>query len=396
MRIAVTGAGLAGLAAAAFLCRNGHEVTILERAEEPRPTGAGLLLQPPGTAILEMLGVAEILRPAAARITRLEGRTPGGRMLLDLDYTDLGPGIHGLGLTRPAIWGALHSAALSAGTRLRSGCPVASLEQDGETATIHLASGERIGADMAVVASGTHTAFWQPGGRYRSRPYPWGCLWATVPLPEGWPMHVLGQRCHGTGSMLGILPIQDGPAGRLGALYWSVRNDRASAALARPAAEWRDQVARLWPQAEEVVRGLEPRGMPHAVYRDVWADPPWHGRILAIGDAAHGTSPQLGQGTTQALRDALGLAQSLDQPGSLEERLAGYWRNRRRRTRYYRWASRALTPVFQSSVPGLGTLRDLFAGPAGRLGPVQRTALLTLAGAKTGLLGSDAPASGCT
>jgi hypothetical protein len=50
-----------------------------------------------------------------------------------------------------------------------------------------------------------------------------------------------------------------------------------------------------------------------------------------------------------------------------------------------------LTPVFQSALPGLGTLRDLFAGPVGRLPFVRRQALLTLAGLKDGLWRADAP-----
>ncbi|WP_435053611.1 FAD-dependent oxidoreductase [Mesorhizobium australicum] len=42
--IAIAGAGPAGLAAALYVKRAGHRVTIFERFEEPRPVGSGLIL----------------------------------------------------------------------------------------------------------------------------------------------------------------------------------------------------------------------------------------------------------------------------------------------------------------------------------------------------------------
>jgi 2-polyprenyl-6-methoxyphenol hydroxylase-like FAD-dependent oxidoreductase len=50
LRIVIAGAGTTGLAAAAFLTRAGHEVRLFERFSQPRPLGAGILLQPTGLA----------------------------------------------------------------------------------------------------------------------------------------------------------------------------------------------------------------------------------------------------------------------------------------------------------------------------------------------------------
>jgi 2-polyprenyl-6-methoxyphenol hydroxylase-like FAD-dependent oxidoreductase len=191
--------------------------------------------------------------------------------------------------------------------------------------------------------------------------------------------------------MVGVLPTGRVGGQRVAALYWSIRNDAVAAWRAAPIGAWRDQVARAWPEAALLLDGVTHADVEHASYRDVWADPPFAGRVVVIGDAAHGTSPQLGQGTTQALRDAAALAEALDGEAPLEARLAAYRDARRRRAAYYRWASRLLTPVFQSSLPGLGVLRDAFAGPVGRIPLVRRQALLTLAGLKDGLWGADAP-----
>ncbi|WP_439598755.1 FAD-dependent oxidoreductase [Falsiroseomonas sp.] len=391
MHVGIVGGGLAGLATAALLARDGHRVEVLERAAAPRPIGAGLLLQPPGAAILGRIGVLDALSGTAAKVRRLDSRTTTGTRLLDLQYEDLAEGLHGLGLTRPAIWAALSAAAAAAGAAVTPGCQVARVEGLGEAAVAVLADGSYRRFELIVVAAGTHATLWSGRPGHAARPYGWGCLWATVQLPPGWPSDVLMQRCEGTRIMVGVLPtglIEGRPAA---ALYWSIRNDCVPAWRASPIATWRQEVARVWPEAAELVAPLAPEQVEHASYRDVWAAPPFADRLVVLGDAAHGTSPQLGQGTTQALRDALALAEALSLPGALDARLDTYWQSRRRRTAFYRLASRALTPVFQSDLPGLGWMRDRLAGPVGRIPLVRRQALLTLAGLKTGLWGADPP-----
>ena len=57
MDIAVIGSGIGGLASSIFLARQGHQITVYEQADSPRPVGAGFLLQPPGQRVLGKLGV---------------------------------------------------------------------------------------------------------------------------------------------------------------------------------------------------------------------------------------------------------------------------------------------------------------------------------------------------
>jgi 2-polyprenyl-6-methoxyphenol hydroxylase-like FAD-dependent oxidoreductase len=51
-----------------FLSEGGHEVTIFERFAEPRPLGAGLLLQPTGLAVLRALGLEQSALAQGARV----------------------------------------------------------------------------------------------------------------------------------------------------------------------------------------------------------------------------------------------------------------------------------------------------------------------------------------
>ncbi len=390
LKVIVSGAGVAGLATAAGLAERGHEVMLLEASPVPRPVGAGLLLQPPAMRLLDRLGAGDRIRASGSPIARLEARTRGGRMLLDVGYADIGRGINGVGVRRPLLWEALFEAAIARGVDLRPGCRVTGLTRDTDGASVTLAEGARHEGDLVVVASGTHTPLRAGLGRHVSRVYPWGCLWATVLLPRDWPDDVLLQRCQGSRQMAGVLPTGvDEEGRRTAAFYWSIRNDLVEACRDAPISAWQAEVERLWPAAAPLVAALRHGDLVHAAYRDVWADPPHGGHAIAVGDAAHGTSPQLGQGATQALRDAEALGEALEGEGSLEKRLMAYWAARRGRTAFYRTASRFLTPFFQTSSPGLGLLRDVASGPVGRIPIVRRQAALALAGLKTGLFGAD-------
>src|SRR5829696_9269176 len=71
IRVVIIGAGIGGLAAGAILRRDGHEVTVLERAERFEPLGAGLALWPNGARALREIGVGATAD--AAEVPRGDG-----------------------------------------------------------------------------------------------------------------------------------------------------------------------------------------------------------------------------------------------------------------------------------------------------------------------------------
>src|SRR5262245_9116199 len=122
IKIAIAGAGTAGLAVAAFLARDGHDVRVFERFDRPKPIGAGLLLQPTGLACLASLGLDGAAMQLGQAVTRICGDTVTGRRILDISYRDLAPHLFGLGMHRGALFAVLHeevvriSIPLTAGT----------------------------------------------------------------------------------------------------------------------------------------------------------------------------------------------------------------------------------------------------------------------------------------
>src|SRR4029453_5404744 len=103
-RIPIVGCGAGGRAGPPLLADAGHDVTVFERFAEPRPLGAGLLLQPTGLAVLRALRLGQQALSRGGKVLGLEAKTAGGRTVLDLSYSILHPAAHGLGIRRGVLF----------------------------------------------------------------------------------------------------------------------------------------------------------------------------------------------------------------------------------------------------------------------------------------------------
>jgi 2-polyprenyl-6-methoxyphenol hydroxylase-like FAD-dependent oxidoreductase len=387
--IAIVGCGVAGQAAALFLHRAGHRVEIFERFEEPRPIGAGLLIQPTGQIVLERLGLLETALAHGAKVTRMLGHSVKGRVVLDVCYKHYRAESFGLGLQRGLLFGLLHDAVLHDAIAVRTGTEIAEVETASALRLLDT-RGRRHGPfDLVLVADGAESALRaRHGDVVRAPRYPYGALW-TVRDEQGAASDMLRQRFDGPRRMAGLLPIgrmpSQPPGTRQVAVFWSLRNDRVDAWRAAGLAAWQRELAGYWPDYAAHVGGLEScEAFMRAKYRDVVMRTPVAGRILFMGDAAHGTSPQLGQGANLALIGAATLADALAETAGIDAALALYVERRRRHLRFYQWASRWLTPLFQGDRMWLGPVRDVIMGRFGRFPIARSEAAALMAGVSLG------------
>ena len=416
--IIVCGCGPGGMAAALLLHRAGHRVRIFEQFETPQPVGSGLMLQPTGMAVLEDLGLAQRMRGLGRRIDRLFGRVvPSNRIVLDVRYDALAGGeIRGLAVHRGALFVVLYDAVRLAGIPVETARTVARVDRAAGGRTILvLSDGERLQpVDLIVDALGARSPIAdQVEPDCIHKPLPYGALWATVPWPGDGPgnpfgAHDLEQRYATARLMVGVLPVgrrhESGP--QEATFFWSVKPCDYESWRAAGLDAWKSQARAVWPQTEALLAAItDPDQLVLASYGHHTLRRPVGEGIAVIGDAAHATSPQLGQGANMALLDALALSRSLEASSALPTALAGYAQRRRRHVRLYQAMSAVFTPFYQSDSRVLPVLRDHLVQPLCAVPGVPRLLAAIVAGSigrpLNGLTGSAAqkaaepsPASG--
>ncbi|HEY1956904.1 MAG TPA: NAD(P)/FAD-dependent oxidoreductase [Polyangiaceae bacterium] len=384
MRVAIVGLGTAGAASALFLARAGHAVTLFERVASPGPAGAGIMMQPSGLLVLERLGCAAPILARGSRVDALVAHTTSGRRVLDLRYDDLDSDLFGVGLHRGVLFETLFDAVLASGVALRLGVEVTGLR---DRCVTDARGGEHGPFDLVIVCDGARSRVRDAlfGLTKSVRPYAWGALWFIGESRRA--SRELVQFLDGTGRMVGVLPTGHGIA----SLFFSVAAARRDPVIAEGLGAWKKETLRVAPAAQELVDQIKTFDqLTFASYYDVTM-PRWHAfvrgsHVVVLGDAAHATSPQLGQGCNLALCDAAALADALVPARPLADALADYTRARRDHLAFYQLATRALTPLFQSDLEPLALARDLLTPLATRLPFVRREMIRAMSGTKTGWL----------
>jgi 2-polyprenyl-6-methoxyphenol hydroxylase-like FAD-dependent oxidoreductase len=391
--VAIVGAGVAGAAAAIRLAERGIDVDLYEAVPEPRPIGAGLLLQPTGQRVLAAMGLLDEALTLGRRVDRLFGDTSTGRAVLDMSYRRFHPEAYGLGMQRGALMGLLWRRLYELGVDWRCGTAVEGFEQDAAGVTLRLAGGTTTRHTALILANGSFSRLREGMTvAQQARQFPWGAVWTVLPAPPDFPQIELRQRFRSASQMIGLMPVgkahaDDGERGIN--LFWSLPVAELEGWCERTGlGKLKEQMTTLFPDVAPLLAGLHDAAqLREARYADVWMSR-WHdGRVLAIGDCAHGMSPQLGQGANMALIDAHELVAEVGGsndawPGAFER----YSRRRRAHLRFYGQASKGLTPMFQSHAVVAPWLRDRFFGWGGKLPYIHQQSIATLAGVKTGWL----------
>ncbi|HYG15573.1 MAG TPA: FAD-dependent monooxygenase, partial [Bacteroidia bacterium] len=160
-----------------------------------------------------------------------------------------------------------------------------------------------------------------------------------------------------------------GPKGRFGLvplannqLYWFACTNAPKNDTRYPAYTIEDIRKHFAGYRDPIGEVLERTQNDRLIYGEIADLPPLKrfafGNILLIGDAAHATTPNMGQGACQAIEDAVLLAGELAKNTNVSAAFVNFENRRLERTRFVTLQSRRIGQVAQWQNPVLGVIRD--------------------------------------
>jgi 2-polyprenyl-6-methoxyphenol hydroxylase-like FAD-dependent oxidoreductase len=329
-KVLVVGGGIGGLSTAISLRRRGIDVDVVELNPKWDVYGVGMIQPPNALRALGQLGLARECVEAGAPMDGTRSHDRNGNVLADIDF-ELPPGVPSPpmnGLPRPALHKILQSHTLDLGADVRVGTTLTALVQTADAVDVGFTDGTMRTYDLVVGADGVNSQVRQIvfGDEYKAEYSGQVCWRYNLPKYPG----------------LTRLWMFNGPKGRSG--FVPLGEDLMYILLIEKPPE--DRPIHL-PQeglAELFRERLAPYGGPVAEVRDqivddsqvvyrsvdtIFMPAPWHrGRVLLIGDAAHATTPHVGQGAAQAIEDAVVLGDELSADIDLERALDNFMTRR--------------------------------------------------------------------
>ncbi len=332
LHIGIVGGGIGGLTAAIALRRQGFAVTVFEKDPAWSVYGVGITQQSNVIRAMEQLGVLEDYLHAGVGFDAVEIFAPDGAMIARVPSPSLVPGRPAsMGVARPALHRLLGDKALAAGAAIHLGVYPAAIAQSADGVGVELSDGSTARFDVLVGADGITSWVRQsilpeaPTPRFTGQ----GVWRYNFPRAEG----LDALRVYNGATGVGLVPMtQD-------LMYMYVTSPEpgnprfATEGLAE---RMRQRIAHAAPAIQALAPLItDDAGVVYRPLETVNVSGPWHhGRVVLLGDAAHATTPHLGQGAGMAIEDALVLAEELAAKATVEQAFAAYHARRQPRCSY--------------------------------------------------------------
>lgn len=341
MKIAVVGAGIGGLTVAALLQEHGHEVKVFEKNQELSEVGAGIGI---GGNVIDKLhnhDLAKGIKNAGQIIDTLAIADNSGTALSKIK---LKRNTVNLTLERQSLLETIQSYVQP--SSIYTGYQVLSIENEVNKVTVHFENHEAETFDLCIGADGLHSsvrASVAPNTKVNYQGYTvFRGLVNDVQLKD---TNTATEYWSKQGRV-GIVPLLNNKVYWFIAINGKIHNTEYQT-YGKPHLQ-----ARFNHFPNEVREVLDKQSETGILLHNIYDLKPLktfvYNRTVLLGDAAHATTPNLGQGAGQAMEDAIVLANCLE-TYDFDQALERYDKLRVKHTKKIIKKSRKIGKVAQST-----------------------------------------------
>jgi len=311
LKVVIIGAGMGGLTCAIALRQAGYEVEIYEKVNKIRPAGAAISLWSNGVKVLNSLGLSQEIASIGGKMERTAYYSHTGEKLTDFS---LQPLIDRVGqkpypVARTDLQEMLLNTLGADKVQLNAKC--IAVEQDSDSVTATFEDGRKATGDVLIGADGTHSLIRSYvldktiERRYVGYVNWNGLVTASEDLAPAntWAVYV------GEHKRASMMPV----GGGFYYFFFDVPMNKGSVSNPETYREELSSFFKGWAEpVQKLIQRLDPMKTNRVEIHDI--EPLQtlvRDRIALLGDAAHGTAPDLGQGGCQAMEDVLVLTNYL-------------------------------------------------------------------------------------
>ena len=310
MRGIIIGAGIGGLSTAIAMQMRHINVKVFEAATSLNPIGAGILVPPNAMTILDRYNLAQQVWDSGNPIESLVVLDSEGKSIsrTPAHYSKNGSIYQTVAIHRGTLQKILLSALMPDTLVINKQCLEVNAGINGAEATFR--DGVKVYGEFLVGADGIHSKVREsifPDSPLR---YSGQTCWrgvANLTLPQKWLMQLT--ETWGTGLRFGFVPIADAQ------VYWYATQREDAGGVDDPTIikqQLLDLYGEFLDSVGEIILQTDSSSIIRDDINDLAPLTSWFSNsVVLIGDAAHASTPNLGQGGAQAIEDSWVLADKI-------------------------------------------------------------------------------------
>ncbi|WP_019638772.1 FAD-dependent monooxygenase [Paenibacillus fonticola] len=369
MKAIIIGAGIGGLCTSIALRKIGLQTVVYDKRAELDLGGAGLGIGANAVRALQLLGAGDQLFQVGKTMRSVQIKSERGKLLSDTKTAPISRkfGADNVNIDRAKLLDVLLSAA-GPDHRIQANKRCVRFEQSACGIKVWFADGTSEEGDILIAADGIHSVIRQTLLPQTKPRYAGYTCWRSV-VPVDWSRlnydPDVFTETWGRNGRFGLVPLASGH------IYWfaCLNAKKADPRLAQFTAK--DLAKQFGHYHEPIPQLLENSCSGLLLHHDILFLPPLRrftfGRVVLLGDAAHATTPNMGQGAGQAIEDAIILAGHIRHSPSIETALERYSKQRVKRTAAITKMSNLVGKIAQLNLPAAIALRNALMPATGKL-----------------------------